>query len=239
MGKFYATLGVSFLVLLIINIAWLIFTLILWSLDGLQVLLQGMNFVERVYYSVLFKWIILADLVWFMFALIFAFSRKHYKTEEAYYLDYNPIIEPKVSVIIPTYNEEKNVEHVVNDYKKLKFVKEVFVIDNNSSDNTVEIAKKVGATVITKPINKGFADSCIVGFEQSLKSNSDIIVLTDCDRTFSAYDVDKMVPYLNNCDMVVGTRLIQVLLERGNQNGMFNTWGNFFIAKFRSSVVAT
>ena len=47
-----------------------------------------------------------------MFALIFAFSRKHYKTEEAYYLDYNPIIEPKVSVIIPTYNEEKNVQKI-------------------------------------------------------------------------------------------------------------------------------
>lgn len=231
MGKFYATLGISFLVLLLINIIWLIFNLILWSVDGLQILLQGMNFVERVYYSTLFKWIILADLIWFSFALVFAFSRKYYKTGDSYYLDYNPIADPKISVIIPTYNEEQNVEHVVNDYKKLKFVNEVFVIDNHSSDNTVEIAKKVGATVIVKPINKGFADSCILGFEKSLKSDSDIIVLTDCDRTFSAYDVNKMVPYLDNCDMVVGTRLIQVLLERGNQNGMFNTWGNFFIAK--------
>ena len=143
MGKFYATLGISFLVLLLINIIWLIFNLILWSVDGLQILLQGMNFVERVYYSTLFKWIILADLIWFSFALVFAFSRKYYKTGDSYYLDYNPIADPKISVIIPTYNEEQNVEHVVNDYKKLKFVNEVFVIDNHSSDNTVKLQKKL------------------------------------------------------------------------------------------------
>ena len=83
MGKFYATLGISFLVLLLINIIWLIFNLILWSVDGLQILLQGMNFVERVYYSTLFKWIILADLIWFSFALVFAFSRKYYKTGDS------------------------------------------------------------------------------------------------------------------------------------------------------------
>ena len=102
-----------------------------------------MNFVERVYYSTLFKWIILADLIWFSFALVFAFSRKYYKTGDSYYLDYNPIADPKISVIIPTYNEEQNVEHVVNDYKKLKFVNEVFVIDNHSSDNTVKLQKKL------------------------------------------------------------------------------------------------
>ena len=77
----------------------------------------------------------------------------------------------------------------------------------------------------------GFADSCIVGFDRALETDSNIIVLTECDGTYNAYDIEKMVPYLNNCDMVVGTRLIQSLIEKGNQNGIFNTWGNFFIAK--------
>jgi len=105
------------------------------------------------------------------------------------------------------------------------------VIDNNSTDKTVEIAKQCGATVITKEINKGFGDSCIVGLNEALKTDANIITLTECDGTYSSSDIQKMIPYLDNCEVVLGTRLIQVLIEKENQNGMFNTWGNFFIAK--------
>ncbi len=105
------------------------------------------------------------------------------------------------------------------------------MIDNNSTDKTVEIAKQCGATVITKEINKGFGDSCIVGLNEALKTDANIIALTECDGTYSSSDIQKMIPYLDNCEVVLGTRLIQVLIEKENQNGMFNTWGNFFIAK--------
>ena len=40
-----------------------------------------------------------------------------------------------------------------------------------------------------------------------------------------------MIPYLENVDMVIGTREIQVLSEKGNQNKMFYVWGNFLLAK--------
>ena len=66
---------------------------------------------------------------------------------------------------------------------------------------------------------------------ESLKSDADIIVFSECDGTFSGGDLEKMVPYLNNCHMVLGTRQIQVLSEKGNQNSTFYVWGNYFLAK--------
>ncbi len=231
MKKFFTFLAFSFMILVLINITWIIINLYLWIITGLQSMFQEMNFIERVYFSVLLKWIILVDLIWIGSAIVFVLKRKKYKTDTKFYLENNHIKNPIISVVIPTYNEENNVEKVVNDYISQKNVEHVFVIDNNSSDKTVEIAKKCGAKVITKDTNKGFGDSCIVGFSESLKTNANIIALTECDGTYNALDLAKMIPYLDNCDMVVGTRIIQVLIEKGNQNGIFNTWGNFFIAK--------
>jgi len=231
MGKFFATIFLSFLVLFSIHIIFLLINIYLWVTEGLESLLQQRNFVETIYFSVLLKWLILADIIWISFALGFALKRKKYKTEPQYYLSHKPIKDKIIAVIIPTFNEENNVEKVVKDYMMQSNVKYVFVIDNNSTDKTPDIAEKCGATVIRKKINKGFGDSCVIGFNEVLKTDANIVVLTECDGTFNGYDITKMIPYLDNCDMVVGTRIIQVLTEQGNQNGMFNTWGNFFIGK--------
>jgi glycosyltransferase involved in cell wall biosynthesis len=231
MGKFFAVIFLSFLFLLVIHIIFLGINVYLWTTEGLEALLQQRNVVETIYFSVLLKWLILADVVWLSFAVGSLLKRKKYKTGPEYYLSYEPIKEPIVAVIIPTFNEAKNVEKVVKDYKSQPNVKYVFVVDNNSTDNTPDIAEKYGVTVIRKKINKGFGDSCVIGFNEVLKTDANVIVLTECDGTFNGYDITKMIPYLDNCDMVVGTRIIQVLTEKGNQNGMFNTWGNFFIGK--------
>ena len=227
MGKIFAGIFFSFFALLVIHIFFLVLHIFLWITEGLVL---GI-FVETIYFSVLLKWMILADIIWVSFVLGFALKRKKYKTEPQHYLSYEPIKHPIAAVIIPTFNEADNVEKVVKDYKMQPNVKYVYVIDNNSSDKTPDIAEKCGAIVIRKKINKGFGDSCVIGFNEVLKTDANIVALTECDGTFNAYDITKMIPYLDNCDMVVGTRIIQVLTEKGNQNGMFHTWGNFFIGK--------
>ena len=232
MGFLYAALVFSFIILLLVNIVWSAYNLYLFAITGIQNLLKGTTFVENVYLSTYLKWILSADLIWITAALSFVLRRKHYKTDvELHYLIYKPILEPKIIVIIPAYNEELVVENVIKDYQNQKNVKEVIVIDNHSSDHTVKIAKQTGAKVITKDSNKGFAHSCVVGFSEALKTDANIIVTTECDGTFSAYDIEKMMPYLDNCDMVIGTRQVQVLTEKGNQNSMFYVWGNFILAK--------
>ena len=232
MGLIYALIVLSFFALIIINATWAITNLYFFIVEGVQTLMVGSTFAENIYFSTYLKWILILDSIWISSTLIFIFRRKLYKTDpKLHYLSSNLISDPKIFVIIPTFNEEQIVEKVINDYKNQKFVTNILIVDNHSSDKTVEIAKSCGVQVLEKKENKGFAHSCVVGMKESLNSNANIIAFSECDGTFSGVDLEKMIPYLNNCHMVIGTRQIQVLSEKGNQNSTFYVWGNYFLAK--------
>ena len=231
MGSVYTIIVLSFIVIFFINLGWGITNLYFFIVDGVQTLVVGSTFIENIYFSIYLKWILFIDAVWIISALVFASTRSSYMTEPEHYLSVDPIHEPKIFVIIPAYNEEEIVEKVVKDYKNQKYVQDVLLIDNHSNDRTVEIAKSCGARVITKDENKGFAHSCIVGMRESLKTDANIVAFTECDGTYSGYDLAKMIPYLDNCHMVTGTRQIQVLSEEKTQNTMFYVWGNYLLAK--------
>ena len=232
MGKIFATLVLSFFTIFLINLIWVLTNVYYFATDGFQTLFVATTLVENVYFSIYLKWILLLDFSYLISVLIFMATRKNYKTDsKLHHLTYNPIKDLKICIIIPTYNEEKNIELVISDYKKQKNVNNIIVIDNHSSDKTVEIARSCGVQVVTKDSNMGFAHSCVVGMKEALKTDSNIVVFTECDGTFSGIDIEKMTPYLANCDMVIGTRQIQVLTEKGNQNSILHVWGNYFLAK--------
>ena len=232
MGFFYVSLFIGTVVLFFVNVYWVGVNLYYWSLNGIQFLLEGMNFAESVYGSVFLKWILLLDIGWLIIAGLFLFARRNYKTDQKLnYLEYLPIKNPKISMVLIAFNEELAIGNVVKDFLKQKNVKEVIVVDNNSSDNTVEIATRCGAKVIQKSENKGVSDSIFLGFKKSLESDCNIIAVTESDGTHNAYDLERMTKYLDNCDEVIGTRQIQVLCEKENQNGILHVWGNMFLAK--------
>ena len=171
----------------------------MWSTEGITAIISERNDVllENIYYSDYVRWIIWADLGWIISLVVFIFTRKHYKTDPSiHYLLSDPTTNPKICVTIPSYNEEQAIGKVVTDYKNQKFVESIIVIDNNSSDKTVEIAKQHGATVITKNENKGFSHSYVLGLKESLKTGANIIVVTEGDGTYSADDLTKLLPYL-------------------------------------------
>ena len=227
-------LALTLVILFIVTISWLIVNMYLWSTEGIIAVTGEENdgLFEDIYYSEYARWIIWADLGWIASLLIFIFRSKHYKTDpEIHYLQFDSISNPKMCVAIPSYNEEETIGQVVTDYKNQKFVESVIVIDNNSSDNTVEIAKQHGATVIKKNENKGFSHSYVLGLKESLKTDANFIVITEADGSFSGGDISKLLPYLENCDMVTGTRQTQILTEKGNQNSRFIVWGNVFLGK--------
>ena len=232
MGILYLSLGTSFLILLIANIVWLIMNFFFVIVNGIDTILTGNTLVENIYFSIYLKWILIADVIWIIAVSIFALRRKHYMTDPNFhYLSYLPIENPEVCVIIPAYNESESIEKVVKDYLGQKFVKNVIVIDNHSSDDTAIIAEKSGAKVIRKKSNTGFGDSISIGLKAALTTDANIIATTEADGTFNGYDIAKMVPYLDNSDMVIGTRQFQVLTEKGNQNSIMHVWGNFLLAK--------
>lgn len=204
----------------------------MFIVHGIESIISGETLIENIYYSVYIKWILFSDLIWIIAWLAYIFKRKSYKTSlDLHYLQYKKIDDPKICIIIPTYNEELAIGNVVKEFINQPFVKYVIIVDNNSKDHTVDIAKSQGATVITKNENKGYSHSLVLGLNEALKTDANIIGTVEADGTFNSYDIEKMVPYLNNCDMVIGSRQNQVITEKGNQNSGFFVWANFFLAK--------
>lgn len=113
----------------------------------------------------------------------------------------------KVSVIIPAYNEEQSIGKVVTDIPS--FVEEVVVVNNNSTDSTVEVAEKAGATVLTEN-QKGYGRACLKGLTYLKEKNPDVIVFLDGD--YSDYPeemVDLIKPIAEgDYDMVIGSRVL-------------------------------
>jgi len=222
----------TFVILFFINLVWFTVSIYFLAMEGIQSLLQGKNVLESIYQSIFLKWILIADGIWLFWFLIYFLKHQHYKTDsDKHYLHYNPIAKPSICMVIPAYNEELSIGKVVNDFINQKFIDHVIVIDNNSEDNTVEIAEKCGAKVIRKPMNMGLGHSFAMGLIEGLKTNANIIATTEADGTYNAYDIQKFLPYLDNADMIIGSRKVQILTERDNQNRIMYVWGNYFLGK--------
>jgi len=234
MKKFFFLLFITFGILFVANIAWIVLNLYSWATVGIDIVLSGSEsgLFENIYYSLYFKWIIFADILWIISLIVFMLRRKHFKTDPAqHFLKYNPINSPRLCVTIAAYNEQESIEKTVKDFIKHRGVESVIVVDNKSTDDTALLAEKCGAKVIRQEKNRGFAHSYAIGLKEALKSDANIIATAEADGTNNAYDLDKMIPYLSNCDMVVGTRQVQIFTQRGNQNSIMHVWGNYWLAK--------
>ena len=117
MGSFFLIMAISGSILFIINLAWFGWNVFLWVNNGIQFLLEGMNFAERLYESFLLKWILLTDFIYLLIIIISSLIRKSYKTSNtSYYLKHHPINNPKISISLNVYNEEQVVEKAVKDF---------------------------------------------------------------------------------------------------------------------------
>ena len=133
----------------------------------------------------------------------------------------------KVSVVVPAYNEEEGIEGVVKDLLDQGCVNEVVVVNNNSTDQTERVATKTGARVVQEK-NQVYGYAIQKGI---LETRNDLVVLTEGDGTFVGRDIPKLLAYIGDADMVLGTRTTLELLEEGAKMGRFLRWGNVFIAK--------
>lgn len=112
---------------------------------------------------------------------------------------------PKISVIIPAFNEERAIGRVINEIPNT--VSEVIVVDNGSTDATAAIAQLRGAVVVHEP-TRGYGQACLRGL--SVLSDTDIVVFLDGDYS----DFPEEMPALYEpivsgaADLVVGSRVL-------------------------------
>lgn len=138
----------------------------------------------------------------------------------------------KKAVVLPAYNEETTVEQVVVEFHTALPDAEIFVINNNSSDQTAHLAAKAIAacgaigSVLTE-LRQGKGHAIRKGF---MEIDADIYIMADADLTYSAADVlQLMQPILaGTADMVVGNRHHQSQYSRENKRPL-HQFGNHLV----------
>jgi len=135
-----------------------------------------------------------------------------------------------ISVVIPAYNESEIIGKVIgeliielnkngNDY-------EIIIVDDGSKDDTRIVAESAGATVISHPYNIGNGAAVKTGVRNAV---GDTIVLMDGDGQHSPKDIERLLQYIPQYDMVVGSRVDKKSgsKHRNFANTIFNIFASY------------
>lgn len=132
-----------------------------------------------------------------------------------------------IAVLIPCYNEEKTVEKVVHDFKTVLPEATIYVYNNNSTDNTAELARRAGA-VVRNEYMQGKGNVIRRMFRDI---DARCYIMTDGDDTYPAENAREMAELVlnKNVDMVVGDRLSSTYFEENKRP--FHNFGNSIVRK--------
>ena len=113
---------------------------------------------------------------------------------------------PKISVIIPAFNEESSIGLVLNDLPR-DTLHEIIVVDNGSTDNTANVARESGARVVEEK-RPGYGSACLRGIAEL--NRPDIVVFLDGDYSDYPEEIAQLIqPILSGeKDFVLGSRMI-------------------------------
>lgn len=116
----------------------------------------------------------------------------------------------KKLVIIPAYNEEGNIEKTVTDIEKNAPDFDYVIVNDCSTDHTLQICREKGYNVINLPVNLGIGGGVQTGYLYGWRNGYDIAVQFDGDGQHTASFLNTMADYLteNHLDMVIGSRYI-------------------------------
>jgi len=143
----------------------------------------------------------------------------------------------KLIIQIPCLNEEQalpkalaQLPREVDGFDEVEWL----VIDDGSSDRTVEVARESGADhVVRLTNNKGLAAAFQAGLDAALKLGADVIVNTDADNQYRASEIPRLVaPILSgNADMVVGNRQVQTIEHFSTTKKLLQRLGSWVVRR--------
>ena len=125
---------------------------------------------------------------------------------------------PKISVVLPAYNEEPSIGETIKEIIKLHPNVEILVIDDGSTDSTSQEAIDAGATVMRHPHNIGNGAAIKTGLRYA---SGDWIVMMDADGQHKPADIEKLLEYKDDYDMIIGAR------SKGSKTSWHRDLANF------------
>ncbi len=134
----------------------------------------------------------------------------------------------KVAVLIPCYNESQTIAKVISDYRAVLPDADIYVYDNNSTDETAQIAKDAGA-IVRHEYRQGKGNVIRSMFREI---EADCYLMIDGDDTYPAENAREMCSLVldGKADMVIGDRLSSTYFEENKRP--FHNFGNIIVRKF-------
>ena len=124
----------------------------------------------------------------------------------------------KIAIGLPAFNEEKNIASIITQLKKKYTL--IIVCDDGSSDLTSEIAKEIGAIVVSHNANLGYGAAIRSLFLKANQLNCDILVTFDSDGQHKISDIENVIKPIQSkeANIVIGSRFL------GNVEGNLPTY---------------
>jgi glycosyltransferase involved in cell wall biosynthesis len=132
-----------------------------------------------------------------------------------------------VCVILPTYNEKDSIAKCIRDFEALGIVDDILVVNNNAAPGTSGEVARTGAREVLEPV-QGYGAAIRRGFRDT---TADLVFVCEPDDTFVATDVYKYLAYIDDVDVVYGSRTIKFFIWEGANMGWFLKTGNWAVAK--------
>jgi glycosyltransferase involved in cell wall biosynthesis len=132
-----------------------------------------------------------------------------------------------ISVVLPTYREKESIRSIAEGFLKLNFVKEVIVVNNNAEPGTDDVLKDLDVRIV-REVKQGYGFSIKAGITEA---RFEYICICEPDGTFIPNDIRKLISYLSDYDLVVGSRTESSLIWSGANMTWPLQWGNWFAAK--------
>jgi glycosyltransferase involved in cell wall biosynthesis len=136
-----------------------------------------------------------------------------------------------LTVALTAYNDEESISAAVSDFLSHPMVRRVLVVSNNSTDATFERALAAGAITVNEAA-PGYGRCVYRCFAEALNyDDTDLIVLSEGDSTFRAFDIHKLVAFAPHAEIINGTRTVECLRQYSTQLSTFMYYGNLFVGK--------
>jgi glycosyltransferase involved in cell wall biosynthesis len=116
-----------------------------------------------------------------------------------------------VYLIIPAYNETRNLPRVFESIESANLEAEIVVVDDGSTDETARTAASFGARVIRHPFNMGYGAAIQTGYMYALEQGAELLVQMDADGQHDPSQIPAMVEPIRSgeCDLVIGSRFLE------------------------------
>ena len=151
-------------------------------------------------------------------------------------LGHMPVASDSVLVIVPAWNEERNVGGTVHEILTADPRYHVAVIDDGSSDRTADVAREAGAIVLSLPFNLGVGGAMRTGFTYAARKGYRRAIQVDADGQHNPVDIERVLAGLEHADISIGARFSDVgdYEVRGPRK-----WAMRFLAAVLSRVAKT